>query len=180
MIDRLTLARKNPSNPMLRSRVGKVVVNISVGKSGELLERAMRVLEILTGQKPCKRTAKKTVRDWSIRRGEPIACVVTLRGQRAMDFLKRAFEAVGGKLSASNFDRCGNFAFGIKEHIEIPGVKYDPNLGIFGMDVCVSIEKPGYRVKRRRRAKSDVGRKQRVTREEAINYIKETFGVKIL
>lgn len=179
-MNRSTSAKNSSLNPMLRPRVGKVVVNISVGQSGEPLEKAMRVLEILTGQKPCKRAAKKTIKDWGIRKREPMACIVTLRGQRTMEFLKRVFEAVGSKLSASSFDPYGNFAFGIKEHIEIPGVKYDPKLGIFGMDVCVSMEKPGYRVKRKRRVKSKVGKRQKLTREEAINYVKETFGVKIL
>lgn len=176
---RSTSVKTIPLNPMLRPRLGKVVVNISVGQSGEMLEKATRVLEILTGRKPCKRAAQKTVKDWGIRKGEHMACIVTLRGQGAIDFLKRGFEAVGSKLSASSFDSYGNFAFGIKEHIEIPSVKYDPKLGIFGMDVCVSMEKPGYRVKRKRRARSKVGKRQKLTREEAINYVKETFGVEI-
>ncbi len=178
-MSRSTSASKSSSNPMLRPRVGKVIVNISVGESGELLERAMKLLETLTGQKPCKRAAKKTIKDWGIRKREPMACIVTLRGQRAMDFLKRAFEALGSKLSASSFDPYGNFAFGIKEHIEIPGVKYDPKIGIFGMDVCVSMDKPGYRVKRKHRAKSKVGKRQILAREEAINHVKEVFKLEI-
>ncbi len=166
-------------NPMLQPRIGKVVVNICVGTSGEPLERAMRVLEELTGQKPCVRRAKKTIKPFGIRKGEPIACVVTLRGERAMDFLDRALEAVGRRLKASSFDEYGNFSFGIREHIDIPGTRYDPRVGIFGMDVCVSVERPGYRIMRRRRCRAKVPRRHRVSREEAIKFIEEEFNVRV-
>jgi len=166
-------------NPMLRPRIGKVVVNICVGKSGEPLERAMRVLEELTGQKPCVRRAKKTIKPFGIRKGEPIACVVTLRGERAVEFLDRALEAVGRRLKASSFDEYGNFSFGIKEHIDLPGTKYDPKVGIFGMDVCVSVERPGYRIMRRKRCRAKVPRKHRVSREEAIRFIEKAFNVRV-
>lgn len=164
-------------NPMRRIKVGKVVVNMAVGTSGERLMKAAQVLEKLTGQKPCFRKAKKTIKDFGIKKGESIACVVTLRGERAMDFLKRALAAVGFKLKRSCFDPLGNFSFGIREHIGLPGVKYDPALGIFGFDVCVSLERPGYRVKRRRRKRSDVGRGHLVTREEAWDFVQRELGV---
>lgn len=167
-------------NPMQRPRIGKVVVNMSVGRSGEPLQKAMRVLERLTGQKPCIRRAKRTIRDWGISMKEPIACIVTLRGQRALPFLKRAFEAVGNRIPASNFDRQGNFSFGLHEHIEMPGTTYDPELGIFGFDVGVTMEKPGYRVKRRRRMRSKVGGSQRVDPDEAMEYVEEAFGVGVV
>jgi len=166
-------------NPMLKPKIEKVVVNCSVGKSGEPLEKAMKILEELTGQKPCFRRAKKTIRDFGIRRKEPIACLVTLRGERAMEFLKRAFEAVDNKIPASSFDMFGNFSFGISEHIDIPGTRYSPELGIIGMDVCVSLCRPGYRVKYRRRARSKIGSKHKLTAEEAMAFIAETFGVEI-
>ena len=166
-------------NPMLQPRIGKVVVNICVGTSGEPLERAMKVLEELTGQKPCVRRAKKTIKPFGIRKGEPIACVVTLRGERAVEFLDKALEAVGRRLKASSFDEYGNFSFGIREHTDIPGTKYDPKVGIFGMDVCVSVERPGYRIMRRKRCRAKVPRKHRVSREEAIRFIEERFNVKV-
>ncbi len=166
-------------NPMLEPRIEKVTVNMSVGKSGETLEKAAKVLEQLTGQRPCKRRAKKTIRDFGIRKGEPIACLVTLREEKARAFLKKAFQAVDNKLSKDSFDRYGNFSFGIKEHIEIPGTKYVPELGIYGMDVSVTMGRPGYRVKRRRRARSKVGLSHLLTRDEATLFIKDEFGVEI-
>ena len=167
-------------NPMQRPRVDKVVVNISVGKSGEQLQKAMTILEQLVDQKPCQRGAKKAVRDWGTRKGEPIACMATLRGENAIEFIRRSLDPLGNKLPRSSFDVNGNFSFGVKEHIEIAGVKYDPSLGIFGMDVCVAMEKPGYRVKRRHIRRSKVGKKQRLTPEEAIAFVKETFGTEVV
>jgi len=164
---------------MLKPRIEKVTVNMSVGKSGEPLEKAAKVLEQLTQQRPCKRKAKKTIRDFGIRKGEPMACLVTLRGEKARDFLKKAFQAVDNKLSKDNFDHYGNFSFGIKEHIEIPGTKYVPELGIYGMDVSVALGRPGYRVKRRHHAKSKIGLSHLLTRDEATLFIKDEFGVEI-
>jgi len=165
---------------MLKPKIEKVVVNLSVGKSGEPLEQASKVLEELTHQTPVKKKAKKTIRDFGIRQGEPIACVVTLRKQKAVDFLKKVLPVIDNKISMSSFDKQGNFAFGIKEHIEIAGVKYDPDVAIFGMDVCVSISRPGYRVKNRRKAKAQLGPKHVLTPEESVVFAKQTLGVEIV
>ncbi len=166
--------------PMLKPRIEKVVVNMSIGKSGEPLEKAAKVLKELAGQTPCKRKAKKTIRDFGIRRGEPIACMVTLRKQKAIEFLKKVLPVVDNKISKECFDERGNFSFGIKEHIEIPGVRYDPEIGIFGMDICVSLSRPGYRVKKRRIEKTKIGSKHLLTPEEAMVFVKEALGVEVV
>jgi large subunit ribosomal protein L5 len=166
-------------NPMLKPRIEKVTVNMSVGKSGTPLEHAATILQQLTNQKPSKRKAKKTIRDFGIRKGESIACLVTLRKKKAEEFLRKALQAVDNKLSKYCFDRQGNFSFGIKEHIEIPGTKYVPELGIHGMDVSVSLGRAGYRVKSRHRAKSKIGKDHLLTADEAILFIKDEFDVEI-
>lgn len=166
--------------PMSKPRIQKVTINISVGQSGEPLERAAKVLEELTGQKPVKRKAKQTIRDFGIRQGEPIACVVTLRREKAVKFLKRTLQAVDNKISSSCFDKNGNFSFGIKEHIEIPDIKYRPDIGIFGMDISVAIDRAGYRVKERRWAKSRIGKHHMMTPEEAIVFVKDAVGVEVV
>lgn len=172
--------KKWESQPMLKPKIEKVVVNICVGKSGEPLEKATKVLKEITGQTPCKRKAKDTVRDFGIRKGESIACIVTLRNEKATEFLNKVLPVVDKKLSWQSFDKQGNFSFGIKEHIELPGVKYDPDVGIFGMDVSVSVIRPGYRVKTRRMEKSRIGAKHVLTPEESMAFVKETLGVEIV
>lgn len=166
--------------PMLKPKIRQVTVNISVGQSGEPLEKAAKVLEQLTGQKPVKRKAKKTIRDFGIRKGEPIACTVTLRREKAVEFLTKALQAVDNKISKNCFDSNGNFSFGIKEHIEIPGTRYMPELGIFGMDISVVFVRAGYRVKERRRRKSRVGTSHLLTPEEAIIFAKDVLGIEVV
>ena len=166
-------------NPMRAIKLAKVTVHINVGKSGDELEKARKVLDEITGQKSCTKQAKRTIKDFAIREGEPIACLTTLRRDRASSFLKRSLEAVGNALKGSSFDENGNFAFGIKEHIEIPGTKYVPELGIFGMDVIGTLERPGYRIKRRRIRPASIGKSHRITKQEAIKFISEKFGVQI-
>jgi len=167
-------------NPMFKPLIAKVTVNIGVGESGERLQKAARVLEMLTGQKPSFRRAKRTIKEFGVRRGEPIAVVVTLRRARAMNFLKMVFESLGWRVKRSSFDDYGNVSIGIKEHIALPGVKYDPELGIFGMDVAITLERPGFRVMRRRCKRSTVPRRHRISKEEAIAFFEHVLGVKVI
>jgi large subunit ribosomal protein L5 len=166
-------------NPMLKPRIEKVTVNMSVGQSGKPLEQAATILQQLTDQKPSQRQAKKTIREFGIRKGESMACLVTLRKEKAEEFLRKALQAVDNKLSKYCFDRQGNFSFGIKEHIDIPGTKYVPQLGIHGMDISVSLGRAGYRVKHRHRAKSRIGKNHLLTADEAVLFIKDEFDVEI-
>lgn len=168
------------SNPMLIPRISKVTVNIAVGGASERLEKAVKLLESLTGQKPSIRRAKKTIKEFGISKRQPIAAVVTLRGVRALNFLRKALEAVNNTLRLNSFDRFGNVSFGIKEHLLLPGAKYDPDIGIFGMDVAITIERCGYRVLRRRRCRSSIPLRHRVSREESLIFLEILFGTKIV
>ena len=175
------ILEKWSKNPMYKPRLAKVTVNISVGAATERLGKAIKVLEELTGQKPVPRRAKRTIKDFGIRKGENIAAKVTLRGEKAVAFLRKALEAVNNRLKATSFDEHGNVSFGIKEHITIPGVKYDPEIGVFGMDVAITIERPGYRIIRRKRCrKKHIPRRHRVSKEEAMVFLHQEFGVEII
>ncbi len=172
--------QKNWENPMKKPYLSKVTVNIGVGESGEPLEKAKSLLEFLTGQAPIRNIAKQTNKDFAIRKSEPIAVSVTLRKEKAIKFLMRALEAVDFNIKERSFDNQGNFSFGIKEHIDLPDVQYDPDVGIFGMDVCVNLQKRGFRVKERRIKKSNIARKHQLTKEEGILFAKQEFGVSII
>ena len=167
-------------NPMRVIKVGKVVLNIGLGKSGEAIERGKQVLEQVTGQKPSQRRAKKSIRDFGIHKGEPIGVSVTVRGDSVKGLIEKLLAARERKLAASSFDPRGSVSFGIKEHIEIPGVKYDPAIGILGMNVSVLLERPGYRVARRARRTARIGKAHLVSKEESMQYFKEKFGVVIV
>lgn len=164
-------------NPMREIRIEKVTLNIGCGEGGEKLEKAKKLLEKLTGKKVViTRTHKRTT--FGTARGRPIGCKVTLRGNDAIEFLKKAFDAIDFKLSKTSFDSLGNFSFGIKEYIDLPGIRYDPDIGIYGMDVCVTVERRGYRVKRKK-ISTKIGKKHIIRPEEAIEFVKNKFNVKI-
>jgi len=163
--------------PMRCPKIAKVTVHMGVGASGERLEKAITVLESLTNQKPVKLLAKKTIRDFGIRKYEPITTKVTLRGKRATEFLKRALNVIENKIKFSSIDP-GNFSFGIKEHIELPDVVYDPTLGIFGLDITVVLEHPGRRVSRRRKYRHKV--KNFITKLETMVFLNTQFNTKIV
>ncbi len=170
---------ESKENPLRQIRVEKVTINIATGKSGEPLEKAKKVLNQLTGRTPATKRAKRTVKDFAIRKGEPIAAVVTLRRDEANSFLTRALDAVSNKVKESSFDDYGNFSFGIKEHIEIPGTKYVPELGIFGATVHVTLERPGYRVRRRSIRAAKMSRHHYVSRDEAVQFIQNNFRTQV-
>jgi large subunit ribosomal protein L5 len=166
-------------NSMRDIRIEKVVVNIGVGEAGDKLLKAQKVLEMLTGQKAIQTISRKTIRDWGIRKGMPIGAKVTLRGERAEKFLREALWARNNVLNSYNFDPEGNFSFGIPDYTEFKDMKYDPEIGLFGMDVNVVLQRPGYRVARRRIGRTRVPRRHRVSLEEAVRFVTERFQAQV-
>ena len=164
---------------MKRINVHKVVINIGVGRSGEPIDKAKNALLELTNQQPAVRGAKKTVRDFGIHKGEPIGVIVTLRRGSAIEFLKRIIAAKQNVLKASSFDNYGNVSVGIHEHIDIPGTKYNPDIGIFGMDVNIVLNRPGYRIARKSRRSAKIGKTHRINREEAVEFFKQEYGAEV-
>ena len=116
-------------NIMREIRLEKVVLNMGLGKSGDSVEIAKKALGQISGKKVNERPAKKAIRDWGVRKGEPIGAAVTVRGNDGKELLKRLLEAKGNKINGRSFDSMGNLSFGILEHIDIPGIKYDPKIG---------------------------------------------------
>lgn len=166
-------------NQMRIPKIEKVIVNFAVGQSGVPLEKAKKVCEQLTEQKPVESKAKQTIREFGIRKGEPIACKTTLRGHQADVFLEKALRAKDKILNEKNFDVYGNFSFGIKEHIDLPGIRYDPDIGVLGFEVCVTMERSGYRVKRRRLQPKKIPQTHKLTKEEVIRFITKKYDVKL-
>jgi len=165
---------------MKKISIAKVVLNMGVGKSGEPIEQAKLALEQIAGQKPNSRNAKATQRDWGVHKGEPIGVAVTLRRQPAIELIKRLFTAKGNQMKGSSFDDFGNLSFGIKEHIDIPGVKYDPQIGILGLNVSISLERPGFNIRFRSKHKASVGNNHRITSEDAKAFLTKEFGIEVV
>jgi len=161
-------------------KVDKVTVNIGVGEAGERLKKAEKVLQNLTGQKPIETLSKTTNKDWGLRKLMPIGCKVTLRGSRAEQFIVEALSTRENKMADYSFDDEGNLSFGIPDHTLFKSQKYDPNIGIFGMDINITMKRPGYRIKNRRIARRRIPHKHRVKREETMKLFSEKFNVEVI
>jgi large subunit ribosomal protein L5 len=167
-------------NKMREIFIEKVTVNIGVGAPGEKLDQAKTLLERLSGGKaPVETQAKRRDPVFKLRAGLPIGAKVTLRGDDAKSFIEKALVAKRKALKESNFDKQGNLAFGVHEYIDFPGAKYDPAIAMFGFDVCISLARPGRRISLRRLRPAAIGRGHRISKEEAVEFMKSSFGVKV-
>lgn len=168
------------SEVMRQPRIVKVVVNIGVGDAGERLEKAQKVLQMVTKHKPLVTHAKITNRDLGVRQGMPIGCKVTLRGEDADKFLAKALATREMRVAWYSFDPEGNLSFGIPDYTDFEGMRYDPEIGIFGMDVSVVIQRPGYRISQRRVLKRRLPKQHRMTRQEAIEFMRTKFKAEVV
>ena len=164
-------------NPMRTIRIEKVTLNIGAGKDQAKLDNAMVLLKNIAQAKPVKTFTNKRIQEWGLRPGLPIGCKATLRKEKAKELLIRLLDAKDKKLNESQFDNNGNISFGIVEYIVIGGVKYDPKIGIMGLQVCVTLERAGYRIRRRRLMKRKVPKKHKITQEDAIDFMKKEFNI---
>ena len=162
---------------MREPRIEKVVVHMGVGEGGRELADAEDILEDVTGQQSVRTSAKRTVQEFNIREGDPIGAKVTLRGADAADFLDTALPLVD--LAASQFDETGNFSFGVEEHTDFPSQEYDPEIGIYGLDVTVNLVRPGYRISKRDKMARPIPAKHRLTAEDAIAFLESNFDVDV-
>ncbi|XP_072175363.1 large ribosomal subunit protein uL5-like [Diadema setosum] len=165
---------KEKKNVMRELRIRKLCLNICVGESGDRLTRAAKVLEALTGQSPVFSKARYTVRSFGIRRNEKIAVHCTVRGPKAEEILEKGLKVREYELRKGNFSDTGNFGFGIQEHIDL-GIKYDPSIGIYGMDFYVVLGRPGFSVSHKRRRRGRIGFSHRVNKEEAMKWFQQKY-----
>ena len=168
------------SNPMLKPFIDKVVLNIAVGEGGESLEKAKNVLFDLTGQISTSLSAKKSIKEFNVRKGQNISAKVTLRGQKAIDFVKRFLHVTDNRILKKSFDNKGNFSMGLDEHIKLPKVKYNPEYGIFGFNLAVKIVRPGFRVRSRKKFRNKIGKKHYLSKEEAIYFMESEIKAEVV
>ncbi len=166
-------------NPMRMIKIEKITLNIGTGMPGEKLEKALKLLQKISQSKPVSTKTKKRIPTWGVRPGLEIGAKVTIRGKKAEEILSRLLKSRSDILASSKFDNAGNLAFGIPEYIEIPGVEYDSSIGIIGLEVAVTLMRPGFRIRHRSRKRLSIPKSHAITKEEAISFMKEKFNVKV-
>ncbi len=166
-------------NMMRNIVLEKITLNIGTGGPGDKLDKAMKLLAKITGTKPVVRKTKKRIPTWGVRPGLEVGCMATLRRKKAHETLKRLFAALDNSVPQAKFDRTGNLSFGIKEYLNIPAVEYDSSIGIIGLEVAVTLMRKGYRVKRRLLRSAKIPQRHRITKENAIEFIRKTYKVEV-
>ncbi|MFH1779973.1 MAG: 50S ribosomal protein L5 [Candidatus Micrarchaeota archaeon] len=165
---------------MNKVSIDKVTLNIGVGEGGQALENARNLLEKITSTKAVTTKARNRIPTFKLRRGDPIGVKTTLRGKIAKEVVQKGLKVIENKMNSRSFDDYGTCGFGVKEYIDYPGIKYDPNIGMIGFDVIITLKKPGIRVLRRRIASRKIPKKQRVSKKEAQEFMKQEFGVELV
>lgn len=164
-------------NAMKEIKIEKLTLNIGAGRDEKVLKKAVKLLKNITGIDPVQTTTKKRLAAWGLRPGLPIGAKITLRGEEVYELASRLLVAKEKKIKKSWFDNHGNVSFGIHEYVDIPGVKYDTEIGILGLQVSLTLSRPGFRVKKRKLNKNAIGKSHLISREESIKYISERFEV---
>jgi len=164
---------------MKQIRIAKVTLNVGAGKDQKVLEKGVKLLKNLTGINPIKTITQKRIQGWGLRPGLPIGVKITLRGKAAQELISRLIFAKDYVLQENYFDENGNISFGIQEYVDIKDAKYDTEIGMMGLQTSITLTRPGFRVKTRKLRKRKIGEKHKITKEEAIKFMKEQFKVKI-
>ncbi len=152
-------------NPMEKILIDKVVLNIGIGSNEDNYNNAKLLLEKLTSHKPIQSVSKKRLPEFKIRKGQVIGAMVTLRNKDAIDILKRAIDANDNVIKYSSISN-NSLSFGVKEYIYFSGVKYDPKIGMLGLNLNGSFTRKGRRQKK-------------ISNEEISSYIEKEFGVTV-
>jgi large subunit ribosomal protein L5 len=164
-------------NAMKEIKIEKLTLNIGAGRDEKVLKKAVKLLKNITGIDPVQTTTKKRLAAWGLRPGLPIGAKITLRGEQVYELAARLLVAKEKKINPSWFDNHGNVSFGIHEYVDIPEVKYDTEIGILGLQVSLTLARPGFRVKKRKLNKASIGKSHLISKDEAIGFMTERFGV---
>jgi large subunit ribosomal protein L5 len=133
-------------NRMQAPKIEKVVINIGLGEAltdSQAMDNAVHDLELITGQRPVVTKAKKSIAAFKLREGNPIGCMVTLRGARMYDFLDKLFNVALARVrdfsgvSPESFDGRGNYNLGLREQLIFPEIAFDQIDKVRGMDVAI-------------------------------------------
>ena len=166
------------NNIMRKIDIEKVTLNCGTGIEKEKLEKSVKLLQIISGKKPIRIETTKRIPGFNVRPGLEIGCKVTIRNEGAKELLKRLLESIGNKLKKKQITP-GTFAFGIKEYLQIPGIAYQRDIGMLGLEVCVTLTRAGYNVKDKKIKRGKLPQRQRITKEETIKFIEDNFKIEI-
>ncbi len=164
-------------NKMKEIKIEKTILHCSTAEPARL-ERCMKLLKFISGKTPIKTLARKRIPTFKIRPGLPIGCKVTLRKGAASEVLKKILDGGISSLKEDSFNN-GFLSFGVKEYIELSTLPYQRDIGILGFEVVVTLTRTGRRISKRKIKRSKQGIKQKISKEETIEFFKNKFNLNI-
>jgi len=146
---------------------------LSIGGTGESLEKGVKLLEILSGRKPQRVKSRKRIPSLNVRPGLEVGTRVTIR-KNPEKILRNMLSAIDNTLRKKQISK-NNFSFGVKEYLEIPGIEYQRDIRIMGFDVTVVFKRKGRRVKLKKIKTGKIPQRQSITPEEIIKFMEDNF-----
>jgi large subunit ribosomal protein L5 len=143
------MKKYNYTNKMAVPKIEKIVINMGLGKAREdakIIDEATEVITAITGQKPVITKSSKSISNFSIRKGMPVGCKVTLRSNRMYEFLDRLINVAIARIrdfqgiSPDSFDGRGNYTLGIKEQLIFPEIEFDRVNTTLGMNITIATD----------------------------------------
>ena len=162
-------------NPMRQIRIEKVL--LSAGGTDKELEKSAKLLKLISGMKPQIIASTKRIPDFNVSPGLQVGARVTIRGKKSIDLLKNFLTVLDNTLRKKQVSE-NHFSFGIKEYIEIPGMEYQREIGIMGLDVTVVFKRAGRRVRIKKIKSGKIPKRQVITREEIMNFMKNKYDTR--
>lgn len=162
-------------NIMRHIKIEKVI--LSCGATGDNLTKAKKLLDLISQRKSQIIASNKRIPDFGVRPGLEVGTRVTLRGEEAITLVRRLLGAIDNVLKKKQISP-NHFSFGIHEYIEIPGIEYQRDIGIRGLNVTIVFSRPGIRVANKKRKSGKLPEKQNVTQPEIIKYMEDNFKTK--
>ena len=162
---------------MRKVKIEKIL--LSASEKDKELEKSRKLLEMLSGMKAQIIASKKRIPDFGVRPGLEVGTRVTIRGEKAIELLKKFLGAIENTIKEKQISS-NHFSFGIPEYIEIPGTEYQRDIGIRGLNVTVVFSRAGLRIKNKKIKSGNLPKKQHVSEKEIMEYMKENFGTEAI
>lgn len=166
------MSPETKENPMREIKIEKLI--LSCGGVKEDLDRYYKLISTISGMKPIKKQTVRRIPGFGIRPKMEVGCMVTIRSGKAEELLARLLSAVENQLKKKQIAD-NHFSFGIEEYINIPGEKYDREIGMAGLKVTIVFARKGKRVARKKIKKGKIAPKQIVPKQEIIKFMEENF-----
>ena len=169
--------KTSKENIMREIEIEKIV--LSCAGTDDKLERSVKLLGLISGGKKVKRVGSiKRIPSFGVRPGLVTGCMVTIRGSEKTELLKKLLDAIDNKLRKKQIKE-NSFSFGIHEYLEIPGIEYQRDIGILGLDITVVFKRKGKRVGLKKAKRGKVPKKQHISADEIVEFLQNKFKTEI-